>query len=228
MKQIEQLSKLLPFGSVFIILCSSIKLVVFYKIFKISIVEYIGISEYLTFFIDDILYYIAIFGIGLTFYVYNTDFTETNTLIEIDWRENIKSIIFISGLIVTIIILKLILYNNSEIESDKYQIIGVGIFIILCLLHVLSSKINFNFPYPIFILLSIITYTFMEGNSDAYKKIENANKSNTVIELKDYKIVTNSKLIYLGKTEKYFFLFKIDTKTSVIIPNENVIQIKIK
>jgi hypothetical protein len=42
----------------------------------------------------------------------------------------------------------------------------------------------------------------MDGNADGYKKIENAGKSNNIIEFKDRKIVTSEKLVYLGKTFK--------------------------
>lgn len=102
-ENIENLIKLLPLGSIFIFLCSSIRLVVYYKFFNISIVEYIGIQEFLTLFIDDLLFYLSIFGIGILLSLFENifniseDFVLKNTTPEWYKNERIFSLILINN-----------------------------------------------------------------------------------------------------------------------------------
>ena len=68
MSRIESFGKLLPIGTLFIMFCGSLKLVLYYGVFNISIADFLEIGEYVTLFVDDLLYYLSIFGAGLLFY----------------------------------------------------------------------------------------------------------------------------------------------------------------
>jgi hypothetical protein len=92
--RIELMGKLLPIGSLFIILCSSIKLVIYYQFFNISIVEYLGIQEYITSFIDDLLYYLMIFGSGVLLYIIKFEPESDKSKLELkELRKSIKTML---------------------------------------------------------------------------------------------------------------------------------------
>jgi hypothetical protein len=54
MKKIENILKLIPMFSFLLIVASSVKLAIFYKTFNINIIDYLGISEYIPLFLDDL------------------------------------------------------------------------------------------------------------------------------------------------------------------------------
>jgi hypothetical protein len=230
MEKIENVIKLLPLGSVFILFCSSIRLVVFFKMFNISIVEYIGIQEFLTLFIDDLLFYICIFGIGILLYLFDTfgnknkEYVLKSTTPEEYKNQRKYSLI---SLLITLIII-IFLSNYSETKSRSIEIIGVGIFIILNLLRIFLSSTKLTFPYPLLITVSIVIYTIMYGYSDAYKIIENENKLNYTIVFKEKTYFTDKNLKYIGKTENFLFLYNLKSHRTTILKNENLVKINIK
>src|SRR5690606_24871493 len=61
-EKIEKYAKLLPFATLFLIIASSIKLAIYYSVFNINIVDYLGVSEYIPLFIDDIHSLLYVFG----------------------------------------------------------------------------------------------------------------------------------------------------------------------
>ena len=56
----EKISKWLPTLAIFLIIVSSIKLAIFYNVFNIKIVDYVGVTEYIPLFIND-LHYLGLF-----------------------------------------------------------------------------------------------------------------------------------------------------------------------
>lgn len=230
MEKIEKLIKLLPLGSVFILFCSSIRLVIYYKVFNISIVEYIGIQEFLTLFIDDLLFYLSIFGIGILLYLFDNifnnseDFVLKNITPEKYKNERKVSLI----LLIITLSLVIILSNYSETKSKSIEIIGVGIFIMLSLLRVFLSSTQFTIPYPLLITTSIVIYTAMYGSSDAYKILENKDKLNYTLVFKEKTYFTDKNLKYIGKTENYLFLYNLKSNRTTILKNDELIKINIK
>ena len=68
----------------------------------------------------------------------------------------------------------------------------------------------------------------MDGFIDAQKIIENNNKLNYNITFENKVIETNNDLHYLGKSEKYLFLYSLKNKKSTIIPIEKLTKITIE
>lgn len=62
MKNLENIAKLLPLGALFLIICSSVKLIIYFGQFNIKIMEYAELDEVIVSFIDDMLYYSLMFG----------------------------------------------------------------------------------------------------------------------------------------------------------------------
>lgn len=227
MKKLEIITKLLPFGSIILVLFSSIKLVTYYKIFNIPIVDFIEFSEFLTLFIDDMLSYLTYFGIAIILYLVDSNF-ENDEGVEtqkID-SQNLKKIITIILAIIVLVFLALALvYSNSN--SEIVTITSTCINFLLCLAYVFCSTIKFNFTYPFFLIVAILNYVIKDGLFDAYNLIENKDKINYVIFYDDKIIQTTDTIKYIGKTEKYIFIYDIEKKAARILPTENLKEINV-
>ncbi len=65
---LEKLIKLLPLGTLLLIIFSSVKLILYYWVFDVPIIDFVEVGELITSFIDDILYYLLIFGLNIPIY----------------------------------------------------------------------------------------------------------------------------------------------------------------
>ncbi|KFF06104.1 hypothetical protein [Flavobacterium reichenbachii] len=231
MEKIEKLMQLLPLGSIFILLCSSIKLVIYYKAFNISIVDYIGIQEFITTFIDDILLYLCIFGISIFLSLFDIAQNRAQNLAlksdtPIKYKNQRK--ISLSLAILTLILISFLSYYYSNSTVKTIEIIFVGLFIFLGFLRIFLSSTKLTLPFGLYISISVILYTVMYGYTDAYKIIENKDKLNYVILFKEKTYYTDRSLKYIGKTENFLFLFNLKSKRTTILKNDDLIKISIK
>lgn len=230
MEKIEKLIKLLPFGSIFVLFCSSINLVIYYKTFNIPIVDYIGIQEFITSFIDDLLFYLCIFGIGVFLTLFDIIQNENqNFPLKSDTPEDYKNerrIFLILSIITLLLIIGLSIYNDSK--SKSIEIICVGLFVFLGFLRVFLSSTKLTIPYTLFIVTGIVLYTIMYGYSDAYKIIENKDKLKYTIVFKKKTYLTDKNLKYVGKTENFLFLYNLKSKRTTILKNDDLIKISIQ
>ncbi|MBE8723694.1 hypothetical protein [Flavobacterium hungaricum] len=229
MEKIEKLIQLLPLGSIFILLCSSIKLVIYYKTFNISIVDYIGIQEFITTFIDDILLYLCIFGIGIFLFLFEfAQNRDRNYTLKSDTPENYKNERKISStLSILILFLTIVLSYNCDSRIKMIEIICVGLFISLSLFRIFLSSTKVNLPFLLYIMMSTISYTIMYGYTDAYKIIENKDKLSYIIAFKEKTYFTDKNLKYVGKTEHFLFLYNLKSKRTTILKNDDLIKINI-
>ncbi|MGG8496597.1 hypothetical protein ACQY1Q_09285 [Tenacibaculum sp. TC6] len=227
-EKIELLSKMVPIGGIFIILCSSIKLILFYSQFNISITDFLTIGEYATLFIDDILYYLAIFGLGIFLNELDPK-SDKGTNDNLDYgifkKERIgiilMSIVTVTGVIIW-------LYFTDSLYK-KLDIIKVGIYLLSTFFYsyLLFIKTRLKFSYRALIIFAILFYTGMDGVIDAQKIKENKNKLNYIITLENETIITNEDLHYLGKSDKFIYLYFLTKKESMIFQTTNLMKIQI-
>jgi hypothetical protein len=228
MNKIESLGKLLPIGTLFIILCGAIKLIVYYRVFNIAIADFLEIGEYATLFVDDLLYYLTIFGAGILIYFISSTINKTSPETQNQiYPKSKKEKIWITSLAIITVIASTIIFFKVENYSTKLVVIHMGIYVLIMLSYIFALNTKFEFSYLTFIAFAIIFYSFMDGVVDGYKIIENNVKLKYEIILDDQKIKTNDKLHYVGKSAKYLFLYNIDIKTSTIIPMDKITEIKI-
>jgi hypothetical protein len=228
-KTIDTLSKLLPIGAVFIILCSSIKLVVYYQIFSITIADYLEIGEYATLFVDDILKYLAIFGLGIAIHLID-QFSRKKTTSESNdnpFLHSTKKIIWFFSVMAIIIVAVAVFISHTISFHEKLNAIKSGLLALISLTFIFALNTRYEFNYFYFIIYSLLVYTGMDGAMDGHKIIENDDKLNYEITIEGRKIYTDDCLHYIGKSKKYIFLYDLDSEESTIIPIEKVNEIKI-
>lgn len=227
---LENLSKFLPLGSLFIILCSAIKLVIYYKIFDITIVDYLEAQEYLTLFIDDIILYLGVFAIGLTFYLLTIfdSFGKAKTSNPLqEAKPGNKYLSYALNIIISLLCI-FIVYTlfNDESKSRKAVLIGTSVFGILTFIyfHYINNK---QFSYLVYIAITIFVYSIMYGFQDGFEILEKEKLKNYEFQFDDEKIKTDSTLHYLGKSKNYLFLYNSKDSISEIFKLNNVNKIRV-
>lgn len=229
MKNLELFGKLLPIGSIVILLCSSMKLVLFYNAFNISISDFLTIGEYATLFVDDILYYLMIFGLGVFIDIVSPnsnimseskDENKDYTVYEKERKYIIRFIILITALSTCLCFL----VNKFTLKLEIAKL--ASYFILISFYgYALFSKIKFN--YLSLIITALFLYSGFDGYIDSQKIIENKTNVNFKVILKDVVIQTNEDLHYLGKSDKYLFFYEIKNKKSLIYTYNDLIKMEI-
>jgi len=229
MNNFESISKIIPFGGILILFFSSSNLVIYYNVFNISINDYLSLTEYPTLFIDDILYYILIFGAGVISYFispyseYNLDYSKIK---DYSIFKIVRRIILIITIIL-IIIFGFIIYE-TEILSKKLQFVEMGGFFVLLLFYNYAAYTKIKFNYLVFIFSALLLYCPLDGYIDAQKILENDIKRSYEITIGSKKIKTNDNFKYIGKSEKYVFFYDLKKEKSTILPLENLKKIEVK
>ncbi|GAA3557991.1 hypothetical protein [Snuella lapsa] len=223
MKEVESFVKLIPLGSIFLIFCSSLKLLVYYNFFGINIEEFMGIHEYINYFIDDLFYYITMLGFTILFvYLRQTKWAKKFTKKYKGKGLSIGILGFVCAFILTI--LKAVFEERMSLRLLYLEVAIHNLFgIIYVTAFYFGVKLNFNIGLVILFLL----YVRIDASSEAYAKTENFYGYKYIIEFKDKSYETSDSLRYLGKTEKFIFLYDNKTKESKIIPNNDLIAMKV-
>lgn len=228
MEIIDKIGKNLPIGSVLIIFLSSVKLIIYYNIFNVSIVDFIGIQEIIASFIDDILYYLLIFGIGL---IMNWPGPPKINSIKDDFQDHLRFKLhrkYITyTIIIIVVVVSLFLIFSLEIMSLKLMVLGISSYIVTVLIYFFSMYTKKEIPYLVFVFTSIIIFTMISGSKGAFEIIENKNDLNYQIVLNEKIINTTDNIKFIGITEKYIFLYNIKNKKTSIINSSDFTEINI-
>lgn len=224
--KIENLSKLVPLGGVILILLSIVKTTLFFDVFNIQIAEFVTISEFLIFFLQDILLYTAIFLIW--FFVYL--FFESADKFELPvWgTKNIKAekVLYILGILLTI---GAFIYNIKfkEFTHQKFEIFRDYLMILLMLSSGFIRIFNSRIPFSLYMGIILIVYTIFDSKIKGYKLIEEESHIVQTFDFKDEKIITDKDFIYIGKSNSYIFFYDKCAKGAIIKPaNLNEVSIK--
>lgn len=232
MKDIDYLAKLLPVASIYLILCSAIRLSIYYHMFNISIIDYLNIGEYPTLFIDDILNYLSIFGAGVVIEIlnpYNKENIKNNLNFEQPhFKEKRKKLMLIFFALVTLISLLFCLFYYEPIA--QLNIFKVGFFLLLINFHLYCQYTKINFTSIGLFSSVILCYTIIDAKIDAIKVLANQNDLQYLIKVENTVVKTDEKLLYLGKSEKFVFLYdKTENKSTILFVDQiKIIQIKSK
>lgn len=229
---IEYAVKVLPIVTFFVILTSSIKLAIFYNVFKINIVDYIGVSEYIPLFIDDLhgmlsLVVGAVLAI-VTFKVFRIKPHST---------EEIKSRIDNKGMRITWIIFTIIILIVAGIASyvlwptvsEKLER-APGLYVILmCCVFMISTtyKKSSSTLFLIALLSLIFVPLVLSGYSEAYTILENRTDKDYQLFFKRDTIKTSDEIHYLGKSQEYIFMYDSQKKEAIIKLNSSLQEMRI-
>jgi len=241
------LLKYIPLASVMLIYLGVLKSLVYYRIFGIEILNYISLSEAILFSLDFILIFViggvlgVIFSMGVMPFKKMDELVENRSGISKEQRrekmDNLSNNVFkwfyiiigIGWLIVTIIIMIL----EKEIKWIDFglttiifgstmagcQFVRVGI----------DKKGVLTDEVRSIIAIGLLLTIYVACDSVRSAELIKTKKPiiNTLIVLKENKsIATTDSLIYIGRTDKYTFLYDKNVKASEVISNDEIILTK--
>ncbi len=230
----EKIGKWLPTLAIFLIIVSSIKLAIFYNIFNIKIVYYVGVTEYIPLFIDD-LHHLGLFlgpvilgGVsGILYYRKISKEGDGDTIENnVSLRRQIRYIV-VFILIVSIPLVFTLLYCETLFEKlVVIQYIAFVFWFLPLILPTNKEKRWFYFGICLFGLT--ISSIVISAYKDAYKILDKKNDVEYKIILKDKTTLLKESVEYVGKSENYIFLYDLKNKVSIIRRFEEIEEIQIK
>lgn len=224
--------KTIPIATFFIILASSIKLAIFYSVFKINIVDYIGVSEYIPLFIDDLHGLLLIVSgsiIGIA--IFKVSGMKPDTKEEVNARVDNKAMRILWIILVFILVIIAgfgALYCWPTISEKLEMATGFYIGIMCCVFMVSTTYKNSSTSLYLIALLSLIFVPLvLSGYTDAYTILDNRNEEEYQIFFERDTVITNNKIHYLGKSQDYLFIYNSQEEEAIIKQNKHLKEIRI-
>jgi hypothetical protein len=228
----DQFLSLLPFIAGFLILCGACKALVFYAFFGISIAAFFDLSEYLTQFLGNIL------AIGLLV-VLEVAFIFLFNVYRKPAKPNQNSkgfhigLVFLSSALIIWIFPLLFERTTYWINAALIMTILLAVFygLMEIIYHLRKRSLIDNFGI-VLLSLSVIYITilsawgFYDANSLRYKP---RRRNEVAIYMNDSSVVSSTnKLIFLGLTKNYAFMYNIDSMSTRIVSLSDLKEIIIK
>lgn len=237
----DKILKLSSITGGLLVLCGILKLIFYYDTFGINIVDFISFSEILTSFLDDVnIIIIIVLTITIqSIFIFNHtvgDLDKDDSDAKFDLMMNtiypFRFRFFIFFAIVFTSLIALIFINVLQIRHIYIYLI---IFSWLQLMTFLTLKKNKdgkidqpNISIVISIIGALVFTLFLLAHRDI-EQLEKNGVENLII-LTDDSIICNkiTNTMYIGKSEKYIFLFNSQSRESQIIPTSDIKRIVIK
>jgi len=234
----NELKKLTKYFTPFLIFVGSLRLILFYNLFGVKIINYLTFTEVLMSFLDTAIYYLILLFIPifviLSFWgnaigqVNNLEFQKKSEItfgqrIETDFKQNWFIII-----LYVVVLIFLFIKGTWNLQGFLQIILIPGMFTIFFLMRELriSYKRQFNYNVPVtYLNLFLLSYLFVmivvqnvlnEFNSITkyYKYI------GTTAFIGEEKIISDSTITYIGQTQDYIFFSNLKTKENIIYPKK--------
>jgi hypothetical protein len=203
--------------AIFFLIAGSIKLFSYYKLFGIYIYEFIDIKEIITLFVNNLLSYFSVL-IFISFeLIYYAEFENMKYII--------PGIFTILSIIYFLIRRKVFLYEVL-ILNILFWFFSV---IIIRLWSIFDSK-----KYPedqiqhyvlLIFLISLIVYSSAISFTEYIKVKVKKYYAKTKITIDDQEFISNNTKYYIGKTEKYLFIYDGLNKSAEVIPMTRIKKI---
>jgi hypothetical protein len=229
---LKQMVKAIPLVYVFLVFYGSIYFYFFYNAFHINIFRYLDISEIAVSFLNVTFENnIDIFSLSILIYVifkllrlYDKDRIEEenkNNLLQPKWN-----IILIAVCVIYIYYVSdnLFLYNKDQIFVFNDNI-GYGILIVLIIISLIIDLIKHNIKFLILnAMIIFILATVISAVEDVQKtlSLSSVKYTTTIITKDNDTIRTNNTCYFVGRTNKYVFLFKSKDTTNEYIPTNEI------
>lgn len=232
---IENIIKAITFITLFMVIVGFLDLYIYYQYFNITITEYLGFSE------------IIMLSVSNMFFIFLGVLTQTYILrpIILDFNKdaldgkNTKSLL--TNAFGTLLLYGIIFFIVASLSEKVIQIFfqpnfNFGLFsfltflfisiIIIFILFILFLKhfknvIDYRVNYILLIMVFVtIVFQLIARNDETHTKIiSKKDPLKMDFYLNDtLKVTTNDSIKYIGKTERFYFLWNKNTNTSTIYP----------
>ncbi|MBT1705274.1 hypothetical protein [Chryseosolibacter indicus] len=227
---LDKLIKTSTLIGAFLIFCGVLKLMLFYNAFNIRIIDYLTFSEIITSFLDDIN--VLLLLVALMIFQSVTVFGFVRWKNKMAWDHFLEATIgFVyahkKGYLIFFCLAVLILSGllAGGIVVYHYAIIYAILFFILQFFTTAfmtkDEEGKIETPDELAILSGLITILigiFLLAQHDIERTISDDQKVELVTEKETFHCGDGSRIIFVGKTDGYTFLFNTETKASTVLP----------
>jgi len=230
----------------FLVFLGTLKLIVFYNSFNITIVEYLDFSEVLISFVDSIIFYIAIFLLPLLILLsfwgksmgkINSETFQEN--IQMSFTERIIKDLKKRKIIYTLFLIEIIIivfWGKWDEAKVALIIMFPGMYIVDFVISELriAYKKQYNYYIPptylnTYTILSLFTIFIIRDTLNEVIEIKYNHKYyGTEVQFENEKIKSDSVNNYIGQTRNYIFFYNLNNRESNIYPKSRMISIKLK
>lgn len=203
---------------IFFIIAGLIKIFVYYKLFGIYIFEYLDIKEVITLFFNNLL---AFFILIFIFFAIDLGYT---------YHSEYSYILTLCTTIGTVI------YYVSRNNVYAYEVLAINTLI--WLFYIFSDKFykiviipesDILKNYVLIGLLFILIFCSLINCISEYHKVKHLNYYNNIlIKFKDFTFNSSNTRFYIGKTDKFIFIYNDVDKSSEVYPVTEILKIIIK
>lgn len=235
---LNKLTKISPIAGSLLVFCGVLKLIFYYSYFNIKIIEYLEFQEIITSFLGDINILI-IFGFTMLLISFLfLNFIEKKIKLPIDEIIE-KTYIFLyprrfrySFFFFSILLFQILIVKLKIIDLNYVVIYFMAFCTIQTLTYLFFHKENEKVEIPTFygtliISISICFSLYLFSRHDIDKTIKNDNNVIVFSDIGTFNCNNVTKNIFIGKTNKFVFVFIDSNKSSVVIPEEKINRIDI-
>lgn len=203
---------------VFFVIGGMIKVFTYYKLFGIFIFEFFDIKEVLTLFANNIFAYTIIIAYIIAMIL-------------------LIPIIHFYYLVLAPIVFTVLSIIYFKLRKDIFiyevalqNLLFWGVFLIIYCTFPGLSKVGINqnllqYYFLVLIICSLIGFSLFNAANEYFKVVEKGYYFGTIIKFEDEEIISTMDKFYIGKTDKYIFIFNRLTKETEIIPSEKLKKI---
>lgn len=223
---LKDLSSNLPLFSVIIIVLGITKQVIYYSNFNLPIKYFLGLSELGLIVADDLLKFSFIFICLFLSNIYTaSNFTDIKP-----HTTSLNNQYLFKAIVLTVfaIISGFIAYKLFHVKFYFVRVIYLTLlitFLAMVLVIMESPKIvgyvSVKKFYSIFFLISI-TLALIGTTAFEIDDVDEGKYKGTIIKTSDSTYISTDSSFFIGKTEKYIFVFNKKDSTTSIIPTESV------
>lgn len=228
-----KISSILPYLSICILGLSILKQYIFYTYFHIPIHYFLGISDIGFIIMGDIINIILgnVMPIILLQFIF---LKKLDNVVMVD--KNIKVVNTISLIVISIILVLTMVLDLTYFKDKFYKFIDflnlMGYIIMLSLaLIVLVQKSNSRqrmIRVAIIFAIGMAIYSLLYFSLSEINSVRKGKYSGTIIQTKDSTYISSKTNYFIGKTDKFAFMYNSNDSTSTIIPMAEVKTIKFK
>ena len=232
MKFLNKLNKYYPLAGVLVIFLSFLRQFIYYYQFNIDITNYVSLSEFIILFLKHsiiiILIIFLVYPLVLLIKNLRTLIKKISKMDKIKKRILLVSIFVISGIINYLTISNLISHSNTE--KSGYFIVSytTSIFFIILTYSVLLIMLRNNISRKVQLISGVLFTVIFTISIALLKSYQTKNTSSDIIfeiKLEKETIITDDKLLRVGQTENYLFLYDIKKESTRIIKTEKILEL---
>lgn len=225
------ISKYVKEASILIIILSLAKQFLYFNRFNVPINYFFSFSEIWLLLTDDmffLIFILVLFLMGFSVLKKQENSGIVPNGLKLSKGEKIVDIIF-KSIMLLLISFSIIRIFTVPIYTTKINL-SIVVSLIVCISFIFWWPKQKYFNSTGLVLLGLIMILSIVGLRTSFKidSVVNGKYKGTIIKTADTTYFSNDTSFFIGKTERYFFIYNVKDESTDIIPSELVIKVKLR